>query len=297
MALSRKQIQERINVILKRQTRFERLVNSLQNSFFEEVLANYDFMLQSPTKYAQFFARFTTDYHLQVLQELASDLRFIVESNKEHFTAETAGTKDTEKIIKEVENSLLVEYGVTPAGGVSSEGYLADIIKDTAVKRNFRQGLLKFGLGDTKLSKKDKALLEQFIKGDGSNYGIFESFYAKADKSGSRIFDVYQKADRLAQNEFATGLKMQAAIYVGGTMTSSREFCVERNGKIFLRSEIESWETLKFKGKPETDYVPAIDLGGYNCRHHLSWISNATALRLDPTLREDASGNLYRIAA
>lgn len=284
-------------MILRRQTKFERLVSSLQDSFFTEVLRDYTFMVQSPTATSQFFARFTTDYHLQVLRELASDLRYIVESNKEHFTAENGGGADTEKVVKEVENSLLAEYGITSAGSIAGEGYLADIIKDTAVKRNFRQGLVKFGLGDTKLSKKDKALLEQFIKGDGSNYGIFESFYAKADKSGSRIFDIYQKADRLAQNEFATGLKMQAAIYVGGTMTSSREFCIERNGKIFLRSEIDSWETLKFKGKPEIDYVPAIDLGGFNCRHHLSWISNATALRLDTTLREDTNGNLYRVAA
>jgi hypothetical protein len=48
---------------------------------------------------------------------------------------------------------------------------------------------------------------------------------------------------------------------------TSRDFCIERAGKIFTIDEIESWNDLDWKGKRG----PAlIYRGGWNCRH--SWI-------------------------
>ena len=294
MPLSKQQIKDRIDVIIKRQTKLEKLVKSLQDDFFNEVLVNYEFIVSSPKKYAIFFAQFAKDFHAPILRKIVEDLRFIIQDNVDYFLAES-DLQDVEKQVNALKDTLLAEFGILPSGGIYVDGYISDVITDTSVKRNFRAGLVKFGTQGQKLTNAKKQLLNRLIKGDKDSYGIWESFYAKADKGGSSIFDVYQKADRLAQNEFSTKLGMKAKMYVGGLMVSSRSFCEERNGKIFLSNEIASWSNLNFQGKPKSGYVPEIDLGGYRCRHHLSALSNATAIRLDPTIKEDSNGNLYRI--
>lgn len=57
-------------------------------------------------------------------------------------------------------------------------------------------------------------------------------------------------------------------LYVGSLVRDSRPFCIERAGRIFTRTEIDSWRNMSWKGKiPGLD--PMIQRGGYNCRH--SW--------------------------
>ena len=55
---------------------------------------------------------------------------------------------------------------------------------------------------------------------------------------------------------------------------------------MYHEDEIKSWENLNFAGKPETGYNPIVDLGGYNCRHRLDWVSDQVAFRLRPELKE-----------
>lgn len=51
-------------------------------------------------------------------------------------------------------------------------------------------------------------------------------------------------------------------LYSGGLIETSREFCIERDGKVFTLEEIQSWDNGQ--GLPADVY-----LGGYNCRHDL----------------------------
>jgi BMFP domain-containing protein YqiC len=53
--------------------------------------------------------------------------------------------------------------------------------------------------------------------------------------------------------------------YAGGTIETSREFCVEHDGNIYTEEEIyQIWDD-DWRGKEEGD--PFIVRGGYNCRH------------------------------
>jgi hypothetical protein len=56
-------------------------------------------------------------------------------------------------------------------------------------------------------------------------------------------------------------------LYEGTAIKDSRDFCLERMGRIFSREEIESWNDWDWQGKagPPLEYR-----GGFNCRHFLS---------------------------
>jgi hypothetical protein len=98
--------------------------------------------------------------------------------------------------------------------------------------------------------------------------------------------DIYSQYQRLGANEVRKDIGLRFAIYQGGLIESSRPFCEKRNGEVFHEDEVKSWVNLEFEGKPETGYNPITDLGGYNCRHRLDWISDELAFRLRPELKE-----------
>lgn len=60
--------------------------------------------------------------------------------------------------------------------------------------------------------------------------------------------------------------------YVGGIIKNTRDFCKERAGFIFHKSEIESWPALDWQGKIQgtTSQTIYTNLGGWNCIHFLA---------------------------
>ena len=93
-------------------------------------------------------------------------------------------------------------------------------------------------------------------------------------------FDLFMRIDRATNLVYADELGFNFAIYSGTLEKDSRPFCIKRVNKVFSRDEISGWKSLDFAGKPKIGYDPFIDLGGYNCRHHLSFISKALAEKL-----------------
>jgi hypothetical protein len=106
--------------------------------------------------------------------------------------------------------------------------------------------------------------------------GLFETHFRTA------AYDSFAQFDRQIANKTAADLGLNYAIYSGGLMETSRDFCIERNGLVYTREEIMKWTDLTWKGK-SSPYNPLLDLGGYNCTHKLDWISN----RLGKKLKEE----------
>lgn len=96
--------------------------------------------------------------------------------------------------------------------------------------------------------------------------------------------DIYSQYERVAANQVRVTLGLKFAIYQGGLINDSRSFCIQRNDKCYSEEEIKKWKDLNWIGKPESGYDPITDLGGYNCRHRLDWISERLAYRLRPDL-------------
>ena len=96
--------------------------------------------------------------------------------------------------------------------------------------------------------------------------------------------DIYSQMQRIGANRIRIDLGLKYAIYQGGLIATSRDFCEERNRECFSEEEIMSWEKLDWEGKPQTGYNALIHCGGYNCRHRLDWVSEQMARRLRPDL-------------
>ena len=75
--------------------------------------------------------------------------------------------------------------------------------------------------------------------------------------------------------------------YSGGTLKDSREFCLQRNGHVYTKDEIEGWASKDWQGKnPNTDAQTIFAYrGGYNCIH--SFIPR------DPNFVEKSEINTY----
>ena len=113
------------------------------------------------------------------------------------------------------------------------------------------------------------------------------------------VWDVFAEFDRQVGYRSADCLGYRAAIYEGGLVDYSRDFCRERNGKVFTFDEIKLFgtsqdiyggytdkESGEFKGKPQLSYNPFFHQGGYECRHAYSYIPDRLAVRLRPELKD-----------
>ena len=117
------------------------------------------------------------------------------------------------------------------------------------------------------------------------------------EKSIRRITgNIYAQYDREVSDQHRTRLKLTFAIYAGGKIRSTRDFCCERNNKVFHISEIQKFgtpddeyggytdkSTGMFKGRNRNKiYNPLNDMGDENCRHRWNFISDQMALRRRP---------------
>jgi hypothetical protein len=91
--------------------------------------------------------------------------------------------------------------------------------------------------------------------------------------------DIFQDFDRETQRTYADELNLNYAIYSGTEIKTTRDFCEARINNIYSRKEIAKWNSKDWKGKRKG--VPVeVQCGGYNCRHHFSFISDELAKRL-----------------
>jgi hypothetical protein len=80
-------------------------------------------------------------------------------------------------------------------------------------------------------------------------------------------------------------LEYRAFIYEGGIYDDTCDFCKERNGQVFTIREAEEWKNLEWPEKNE-GYNPLRDMGGRDCRHFPSYISDELAVVMRPELKD-----------
>lgn len=193
---------------------------------------------------------------------------------------------------------LMARLGVDASGAIVPGGYLDLMAGNTAVSQQvlrYAYSAQASGLG---LEAYRVGLKSLALGGNKPAEGIVGALYREAS-------DDFNRNDRALQAISAERLGLQAYLYQGGLIDTSRPFCKVRNGKVFVDFEVRRFGTKadtyggysnkqqgKFSGKSDP-YDPFTDCGGYGCRHGLHALPNVTAMRLRADLGEDEKGQLY----
>lgn len=288
---------DRIRKIEEQQNKLQDQVKASEVSLFELLLTYWKLLRDNPIALRKIWKKFLGESYSPLFNTFTTDIKMVLALNEEYFAA----TNSLERVreIASITNARVEERLGLEAGKIIEGGYMDTILQDQTAKRQVQQFFHR-----TRSLKNETQLkydLREIVKGVKDEGGVISKTF------DNYVFDTYQEADRLAQNSYAVELDLDAAIYTGGLIEGSRPFCIERNRKIFLRSEIllfgssgDKWGGYsdkaagKFSGKPKGGYDPLTQCGGHRCRHHLSWLSKEYAVRLDPTLKIVGNG-LVRI--
>lgn len=200
---------------------------------------------------------------------IANRMKNLLKFNK--FYYKTFIDESLEKIEDTVTKKTMLRLGYDVSENVLiPNGYLDDIFRNSPIGQQVASEMSRSMAGGMGLKEFQSSFKDAFISESGS--GIAERHFKRA------TFDLFQQYDRQISKEYADELELNYARYSGTIKDTTRSFCKERVGKVFSREEIKKWKDLEFQGKPK-NYVPEIDLGGYNCRHSLDWISDELAER------------------
>ena len=181
-----------------------------------------------------------------------------------------------EAVTEKVTTNTLLRLGYNATDDILIQGgYLANIFGNTPIGSQVASAMNRSLAGRMGLQEFRQNFKALFVNPSGN--GLIESHFKRA------TFDIFQQTDRSISKEYADELGLNYARYSGTIKDTTRPFCKARLGKVFTREEIQSWKNLNFQGKPK-NYIPEIDLGGYNCRHSLDWISDELAQRF---IKED----------
>lgn len=100
-------------------------------------------------------------------------------------------------------------------------------------------------------------------------------------------------ADRAYAAAVNESISVQWYVYRGGIIDSTREFCLDRNGKYFHRLEVEAWADEDWAGKIKgtNEATIFVNCGGWGpCRHSLIAVSRSRVPG-DVIQRNIANGN------
>lgn len=223
------------------------------------------------------FKRYAKSNGLQTVKTIADGVSSLVDFNSQYFTGFAKPAKLL-TINSQVKESVAGWLGIGDRGGLTKNGYLDTLLKDPTINRKVKDMTMGAIVGQ-KGYQETKKQMGDYIAGNKNQTGAMERYYRNF------VYDTYSVADRTAAKITADKLQLKYAIYEGGVIKTSREFCRKRNGKVFTREEIAKFNPTVAR---PPGYNPFTDLGGYGCRHHLNWVPDAVAFALRPDLRNAA---------
>lgn len=226
------------------------------------------------------FSRFNRRYKKTVLGAILERAGRLIGLNRDYFGAVLE--KETPESIADAARRLTLQrWGYnTRTGQLIPGGYFEKLFANENVGRNIAALVNRAIAGQMSLADFQKQFSKVFIGPAGQ--GMLERHW----KTNS--FDLFQKIDRAANLVYADRLGLEYAIYSGTVMDTTRPWCERHVNKVLSRAEIEAWKNQTWKGKITVGYDPYLDAGGFNCRHHWSFISTPIAEHLRPDLKENA---------
>ena len=241
----------------------------LNNSFNRNLIVNVD----------KLFTDYGKKNNVEVLASMVAGVNSILDFNNDYYSF---GAKPAEllplkkKVIEQTRGWLGIDGGTT-----TENGYLSTLIKSDIVKNQIKDFALKSVTGQQGWADA-KRNLQTLIDGDkDGSLGALQKYHRNF------AYDLFSQVDRATAKTYADDLKFEFAIYEGGLIETSREFCKKHNGNVYHKSEIMEFDPKVAK---QPNYNPFVDCGGYSCRHTLNWIPNSLAFIMRPDAKKFVQG-------
>lgn len=191
--------------------------------------------------------------------------------NTEYFQEAPTPIELTSSLENRMLNLIMKAYGYdVQAGRVIAGGYLEANLRSPGHAQAISRRIAEAVAGRMPLRDFMRTFRAEFNRpGSALNAEHHYNRFAR---------DLYHEFDRVVQNEYATQLGLTHAVYSGTVKDNTRPFCERRVNNVYTEEEIISWNSQEWKGKKPGDV--RVQLGGYNCRHTLSWVTEETALAI-----------------
>ena len=221
--------------------------------------------------------RFRKQYQKTMLGGILDRAALLFGLNRDYF--EDVQQKEIQESISDAARRLTLQrWGYNAnTGQLIPRGYFEKLFSVEGVGRNIAGLVNRAIAGGMTPADFQKQFRKLFIGKAGQ--GMLERHW----KTNS--FDLFQKIDRAANLVYADRLGFEYAIYSGTVMDTTRPWCEQHVNRVYSRTEIEAWKNADWAGKIEVGYDPYLDAGGFNCRHHWSFISNTVAEHLRAELK------------
>lgn len=293
--------------IIKKEAQLGRSLTVLEKTLLDAILSDFMKLFQEDKgilKYQgsimtanraldEIFNHFYSNQYLHLVQNMVTDLATLSVLNSQYYGMFTTGKSQTEQIKAQVDEVMKNRIGLTQDNKLAKGGFLDSFVKDDRLRDYLKQYTYRAVTGG--------APYKDFLRGltviiQGAPQQ--DSMLSKHFKSFA--FDTFAQFDASTGNQWRQKLNLRAALYSGGLIENSREFCIKNNDKVFTIEEMEAWKdrpdlprTKEEKRVGHTiGYIGYVDRGRWFCRHQINWISKQLAIRLRPELKE-----YFRMAA
>ena len=170
---------------------------------------------------------------------------------------------------------IRARIGIDSKGALIKEGYLYRL----GLADSVRQELKNYVVNSVASGQSLKDFTDGFrllIKGNTGINGALRNYWQ------NYAYDAYNQVREISNIEYANELNLKYFIYQGGTIKTSRDFCVKKNGRVFTTEQAKEWvnDPDLIDQKHKATYSPLIDRGRYDCRHFIAYISDELALQL-----------------
>jgi hypothetical protein len=287
--------QQRLAAIADLEQQVATAATEAQRQLYEELLSRLSDIHADPTLLPGLLAQYQATILAPVVYAYGQAMLQLPELNVAYFQAlDVAGYQQLKKPLTDF---LTARLGVDATGAIVPGGYLDLMAGNTAVRQQVLSWAYAQQASGTGLQAYREGLKQLVLGGDKPAEGLVSQMLRESS-------DDFNRNDRALQSISAKELGLQAYLYQGGLIDSSRPFCKVRNGKCFTDFEVRRFGTKAdtyggytnksqglFSGKSEP-YDPFTDLGGYSCRHGLHAVPNLVALRMREDLAENDKGEL-----
>jgi hypothetical protein len=227
---------------------------------------NYNYTLVN--KLNSFMDDFYYNFQESEFKELAKSFLNSITYSTEYYKAMGISNDTLGRITNKL-TYLNARIGIDLKGNIIKDGYLFILAQTPQARQGLSQIIIE------NISKKERTTefyksIKDYIKGNKDVDGALTRYLRQY------VHDTTWQISRAIDENFAEELDFNYAYYVGTEIDKTREFCSERIELLFTRAQIKEWENESWAGKIEGGDI-FIDLGGYNCRHRLGWVSDDIA--------------------